>query len=119
MWYETLQVRHPIELSTWRERFEYNLLRFSFALLRFRLFYILFSWLFFALQSLLFRRIERVQAASEHSHKNIKYQLPLELAGIVARDTIDKTKKKKAEIKEALEAEDYVMVNNYFYKPNV
>lgn len=94
-------------------------MKFLFTLLRFRLFYVLFSWLFFTLQALLFRRIEVVHAASEHAHKNVEYRLPLEVAAIVAADSPDKAKNQKQGKEEMMEAEDFVVVNNYFYKPNV
>ena len=48
-WYDTLGVRHPIKLDTFERKLNYAIFIFVMEyVLRIRLFYIIFSWLFFS-----------------------------------------------------------------------
>ncbi|XP_046918393.2 LOW QUALITY PROTEIN: uncharacterized protein LOC124498650 [Dermatophagoides farinae] len=135
-WYDTLGVRHPIKLDTFERKLNYAIFIFVMEyVLRIRLFYIIFSWLFFYLQQRLFGQIEQVRKHCEQHYVNIKYQLDSEYFDYndqqqqqqqqrnhmdldINENPIDSIDDESCK-KESISDKKYYEIDNYFYRPNV
>ncbi|XP_027195976.2 uncharacterized protein LOC113790501 [Dermatophagoides pteronyssinus] len=128
-WYDTLTVKHPIRLDTFERKLNYSIFIFIMQyVLRIRLFYVVFSWIFFFLQRRLFGQIEQVKTYCEKHYAHIKYQLDSEYfdqiddqnfaTGLdMNQNPINNNDEARFDNKQ--ESLKYYQIDNYFYRPNV
>lgn len=78
-WYESLRVPHQIKLNSLSAKISYGLTVFLMDyLLKIRLFYIIFSWLYFKGLDRMFVKVNQVKDAMNNKYKDIKYEIPLQ-----------------------------------------